>query len=124
MATRSTITVKMKTGVIKSVYCGFDGYHSGVGKTLFENYSSQEKAEELVLLGALSDIGENIDSCVAYARDYGEPLVISTIARCPLEKGLDPYFQAYNYYWNGEEWYCSSGYSNNFKKLSEIFDPL
>ena len=121
MATRSTISVKMKTGEIKSVYCHFDGYHAGVGKTLFENYTSQEKAESLVLLGGLSSLGEDIDSCVAYARDRGESLIISSLGSSPLENGLGHLWQEYNYYWDGNEWHCSSGYSNNFKKLSELF---
>jgi len=124
MATRSTISVKMKTGEIKSVYCHFDGYHAGVGKTLFENYQSQEKVESLVLLGALSSLGENIDSCVAYDRDRGEPFQIGTIWGCPLVKGIGPYYQEYNYYWDGNEWHCSAGCSNNFKKLSELFESL
>ena len=38
MATRSAIGIS-HGGVIKSVYCHWDGYLAGVGRTLLESYS-------------------------------------------------------------------------------------
>lgn len=44
MATHSSITVKTSNGKFKTVYCHFDGYPEGVGKTLALHYNSQEKS--------------------------------------------------------------------------------
>lgn len=79
----------METGKVRSVYCHFDGYPEGVGKTLVEHYQDREKVEKLIGLGALSVLGETIGrkvkfdgfkdtgrQCLAYHRDRGEPLDI------------------------------------------------
>jgi hypothetical protein len=58
MATRSLIGV-MHGDKCKAVYCHFDGYLEGVGKTLLENYDSA-KANHLVSLGDISVLAENI----------------------------------------------------------------
>ena len=58
MSTNSAIGVVVN-GKIKSVYCHWDGYVDGVGKTLVENYD-QAKTEQLVSLGAISSLGSEI----------------------------------------------------------------
>jgi hypothetical protein len=73
MSTRSRIAIENQDGTVTSVYCHFDGYVKGVGKTLFENYN-REKTEQLVALGDLSQLYESTESSVAYARDRGEDL--------------------------------------------------
>ena len=85
MATRSLIGV-MHGDKCKAVYCHFDGYLAGVGKTLLENYDSA-KANYLVALGDVSVLAENIEIpegvehsfdkraeniTVFYGRDRGE----------------------------------------------------
>ena len=42
------------------IYCHFDGYPSGVGKELKENFNTYEKALNLILLGSCSSIITNI----------------------------------------------------------------
>jgi hypothetical protein len=91
MATRSRIAIETTgvagTKVIKSIYCHFDGYPSGVGKTLMENYQDREKVEALISLGDISFLMEEITPTgphsfnypqkgvtVAYHRDRGEKL--------------------------------------------------
>jgi hypothetical protein len=73
MATRSRIAIENQDGTVNSVYCHFDGYISGVGKTLFEHYD-QEKLEKLLELGDISSLGESTIDTVAYCRDRGEDL--------------------------------------------------
>jgi hypothetical protein len=73
MATRSRIAIENQDGTVTSVYCHFDGYVKGVGKTLFENYN-REKTEQLVALGNISELKETIEDTIAYARDRGEDL--------------------------------------------------
>jgi hypothetical protein len=60
MATRSDIIVKRTDGQWARIYCHWDGYPEGVGKTLFEHYKTQEKCEALIALGDLSSLGEEI----------------------------------------------------------------
>jgi hypothetical protein len=73
MATRSRIAIENQDGTVTSVYCHFDGYVKGVGKTLFENYN-RETTEQLVALGDLSQLNESTENTIAYARDRGEDL--------------------------------------------------
>lgn len=58
MATRSTIAVELDDGVIKQVYCHWDGYLTNNGRILLENYTDPIVAEELVTLGSISSLRE------------------------------------------------------------------
>ena len=73
MSTRSRIAIENQDGTVTSVYCHFDGYVKGVGKTLFENYN-RETTEQLVALGDLSQLNESTETTIAYCRDRGEDL--------------------------------------------------
>ena len=73
MATRSRIAIENQDGTVKSIYCHFDGYLSGVGKTLFNHYD-KEKLEKLIELGDISVLKESTENTVAYHRDRGEDL--------------------------------------------------
>jgi hypothetical protein len=65
MATRSKIAIENQDGTVTAIYCHWDGYVDGVGKTLFENYD-REKLEQLIELGDISSLGETLDETVAY----------------------------------------------------------
>lgn len=85
MSTRSTIAMKQGDKVT-AIYCHFDGYRAGVGATLEQHYQDADKVRELMNLGNLSalsqEIGEahdfnSVDDrhenwCLAYGRDRGE----------------------------------------------------
>jgi hypothetical protein len=73
MATRSRIAIEKENGSVKSIYCHFDGYLSGVGKTLFNHYD-KEKLEKLIELGDISILVTSPENTVAYHRDRGEDL--------------------------------------------------
>ena len=73
MSTRSRIAIETESGTVKSIYCHFDGYVSGVGETLYNHYDKEE-LEELIELGDISSLGESIENTVAYHRDRGEDL--------------------------------------------------
>ena len=60
MATRSTIARVFKNGTVKQVYCHFDGYLDGVGKTLKENYTDPKQLNKLLKLGDLSTLGPEL----------------------------------------------------------------
>ena len=67
MGTRSNIIVHGADGLWRSIYCHFDGYLSGNGLCLYENYNSQEAADALVRLGDISSLGVDLNSTDAYS---------------------------------------------------------
>ena len=77
MATRSRIAIENQDGTVTSIYCHFDGYLEGVGKTLFEHYD-REKTEKLMELGDISVLGESTLDTIAYHRDRNEDLNFKT----------------------------------------------
>lgn len=60
MATRSAIAVKNLDGTVTSVYCHSDGYPSHNGALLLNHYNDLEKAQNIVALGGVSFLDENI----------------------------------------------------------------
>lgn len=126
MSTRSNIGVEIN-GVVKAVYCHFDGYLSGVGETLVKNYPTRELAEQVVNLGHLSSLYANsgtppeghsyenkfIGYTVAYHRDRGEPLGCNSYVTRQqyLEDTRDDVFIEYTYLWDDEHgWMVFSKY--------------
>ncbi len=83
MATRSTIAIEHENGTVEQVYCHFDGYLSHNGKILHEHYTDRSKVEQLVALGDMSILGNEIGEkqdfdnpvngwTLYYGRDRGE----------------------------------------------------
>jgi len=84
MATRSYIgKMDPQTKVITYIYCHYDGYLSHTGKMLVEHYNDESKVDELLKLGDLSFLDEQIGEkhdfkkptpgwTIAYSRDRGE----------------------------------------------------
>jgi hypothetical protein len=121
MATRSTIAYKTERGVT-AVYCHWDGYPAGVGKTLQEHYQAAYKIGKLIAHGDISSLGAEIGKkhsfdardgedtwTTFYTRDRGEDTPckeFETIAEWMehYESGWVEYF----YLWNGKEWLVNS----------------
>jgi hypothetical protein len=84
MSTRSTIAIKHEDGTINAIYCHFDGYFEGVGATLNAHYRNADKVKQLIALGNISALNEEIGLkqdfnkptedtwTLAYGRDRGE----------------------------------------------------
>lgn len=82
MATRSTIAKLNPDGTLTSIYCHWDGYPDGVGATLKEHYTDPTKIDQLLALGDISSLREDIgeqhhfdssaDVTTFYGRDRGE----------------------------------------------------
>jgi len=70
MSTRSRIGILETDGKIKSIYCHSDGYPSWNGRILLENYVNLDKIRELLSLGDLGTLGEEIGEKHQY--DYKE----------------------------------------------------
>lgn len=76
MATTSTIAVQHADGSVSQIYCHFDGYLSGVGKTLLAHYNTLEQAEALVAMGGASCIRETLETSEFYHRNRQEELTV------------------------------------------------
>jgi hypothetical protein len=72
MATRSHIGILNEDKIVFFVYCHFDGYPSGVGKTLKENYDLPEDVFNLLSFGDISVLKDTIEDSVFYKRDRNE----------------------------------------------------
>ncbi len=75
MSTRSNIAIQLpedKDGnkKIKVIYVHSDGYPYGVGKCLIDHYNTRGLAEELFKYGDASYLGDTLDECSFYSRDW------------------------------------------------------
>ena len=125
MGTRSTITARLRDGSYRAVYCHWDGYveEPGVGWMLQQHYNSQELAEQVTSLGALSSLGDSWappprdkgrtptpKHTGAYHHDHQEPWdankpgLGATYEAAVAQVGA----QEYNYLWNGSAWQLMS----------------
>lgn len=113
MATRSNIGLRVERGYLY-IYCHWDGSPEDVGKTLLQNYSTNDKVYELIGLGDISSLGDTIQTTVAYGRDRGEE---RTEARYAMEreKVLE---QEWAYVWEDNGWWVRSA-DNNWQGLRQ-----
>ena len=75
MSTRSNIAIELpedKDGnkKVKVIYVHSDGYPYGVGKCLVDHYNKRDVAELLFNYGDASYLGDTIDECSFYSRDW------------------------------------------------------
>ena len=71
MSTRSNIAIEdPKTKKVKVIYVHSDGYPYGVGKCLVDHYNRRELAELLFEHGDASYLGDTLDECSFYGRDW------------------------------------------------------
>jgi hypothetical protein len=80
MATRSRIGIVNEDGTVSSIYCHWDGYPRGAGKTLVENYTNRDKVKELISLGSISSLCERV-SPNDPLKDYEESKAKSILER-------------------------------------------
>jgi len=128
MATRSTISIKTTKNGGKTIYCHWDGYPANNGKILKTAYNTKEKVMELIALGNLSILNENIgekigfdgfDSrktpqCLAYGRDREEKG-----QKARTFKGLPTEKQQWNYLFDNGKWFVAEDDSNKFVPLTD-----
>lgn len=110
MGTSANINVKVGDKY-HSTRVNYDGYPEGVGKTLYEYYSTQELAERLVSFGELSSLDKSCEQplghtydtpvngySIYYGRDRGETGTEFNVTDEPVDN------QGICYVWNGTEW--------------------
>ena len=62
MSTNSVVAYMRKDGSIVSSYVHYDGYETGVGMTLLENYSTDERAFAVSTAGYFSSLSEDMEA--------------------------------------------------------------
>ena len=74
MGTPCAIGMKMADGSVKAIRYNYDGYVAGAGVILGGWYKDAAKVADLLALGELSQLSEELASCIAYHRDCHEPM--------------------------------------------------
>lgn len=119
MSTRCLIGRKVDNNKVEYIYCHYDGYLEGVGETLKNHYTTEDKIDKLMALGDLSALGEVAESnpdqwnynkvnytlCAAY-KDRGEEDVESKTATEEeyIKELEDNTWIRYLYLWDGKRW--------------------
>ena len=121
MATRSFICKSLPNNTIVGVYCHYDGYPSGVGATLANHYTTDERVTALLSLGSISQLHPRLvpnlgdthtfdnpakNVTIAYHRDRGEAMSTTTfpsldvmVENVAYQLGVE-----FVYIWDSNEW--------------------
>ena len=128
MATRSNIGILREDGTIEAIYSHYDGYPSGVGKTLRDHYTDIDKIEELINLGNVSSLEKNITKpeghsfsnridgfTTFYGRDRGDKEQEARI----YDKLIQLQANDYTYIWDDEKgkWFFTDNYEDKSKRI-------
>lgn len=92
MSTNALIGITNDDGTIDMIYNHWDGYPEGVGKILIDCYNTKEKLRELINLGNISSLDEDIDHTTFYHRDRDEDFEENKPIHCQkVKEVLDMY---------------------------------
>ena len=126
MSTRSNIAIEdPKTKKVKVIYVHSDGYPYGVGKCLVDHYNMYDLAKELFNHGDASYLGDTIDECSFYGRDWNRK-------EEPARTFRDEWMYMYNmrgdchieyiYIFKDNQWNVSTSQYINEKNLKNSYD--
>ena len=122
MATRSAIGMRTYDGKIKAVYCHWDGYLEGVGKTLLNSYKDPFKVNQLLDKGNVSSLESTIKATKFYAstEDYDDnaPVVFNTAQE------MIEYFDSCEYFYIFEDYYWTISTGNIFANLANVMKEI
>ena len=135
MSTRSTIAILNKDGTVESHYCHSDGYLSYNGEILYTHYRDLNKIKELINLGSMSSLDEDVSPpkgvahsfdkrcpgvCTFYGRDRGEENIESTKYDSINDYLSHGDFQEYDYIYNEKkkQWYLIDVSNQKLKTLA------
>ena len=135
MSTRSNIAIEdPKTKKVKVIYVHSDGYPYGVGKCLVDHYNTRGLAEELFKYGDASYLGDTLDECSFYSRDWDRK---EDPARTHRDEWMFMFnmrgdvFIEYIYLFKDDQWHVSTskyvkttnGYDSNVSYYTK-FEPV
>ena len=126
MSTRSNIAIEdPKTKKVKVIYVHSDGYPYGVGKCLVDNYNNRQLAALLFKQGDASYLGDTIDECSFYARDWDREIDPARTYRDEwiFMKGMEhDVFIEYIYIFKDNRWHVSTSKYVPEEKLKNSYD--
>ena len=112
MSTRSNIAIEdPKTKKVKVIYVHSDGYPYGVGKCLVDNYQHRHLAKELFYYGDASYLGDTINDCSFYSRDWKraeDPARTFRDAGMYMDSMKGDVFIEYIYIYKDNRWHVST----------------
>lgn len=131
---RNNCTIAIKTSAnVMSISCKLGGHPCEVGKILLETYNTTEKIYDLMRLGDLFYLGNNLnpnpnkphtieneqpDTTIAYGRDLGQDNCNILIYQ--NQKELMEYrYNDYNYIYKNNKWYYNSYLNPTWKELTK-----
>ena len=108
--------------VVMRIYHHFDGYPKGLGKTLYEEFDTYEKAINLISFGDASSI---ISDLAVFYNSWrtGEDWIYTKPKQFNSEKSFEEKSaESYIYLFKDGQWYVKQCYAinNEWKLLSEI----
>lgn len=115
MATRSLIAIENSNKSINIIYCHWDGYLNGVGKTLLSFYNDKKKVEKLIKLGNISSLEKTLSNIKTYNEEGSKVDNEAAYKKYYREQGTD-----YAYLFKNNKWYVSSHPSNPFELLESL----
>ena len=135
MSTRSNIAIEdPKTKKVKVIYVHSDGYPYGVGKCLVDHYNKYDLAKELFKHGDASYLGDTLDECSFYGRDWDrkeDPAREHRDEWMFMDAMKGDIFIEYIYIFKDNRWHVSSskyvktknGYDSNVSYYTK-FEPV
>jgi len=123
MSTRSNIAIELpadKDGnkKVKVIYVHSDGYPYGVGKCLVDHYNKRDVAELLFNHGDASYLGDTIDECSFYGRDWErkeEPAKVYRDEWMYMASMRGDIHIEYIYLFKDNRWHVSTGKTTTMK---------
>ena len=130
MSTRSNIAIELpqdKDGnkKVKVIYVHSDGYPYGVGKCLVDNYNKRELAELLFNYGDASYLGDTIDECSFYGRDWDrkeDPAQVHRNEWLYMYNMRGEHMIEYIYIFKDNQWHVSTSKYVPEEKLKNSYD--
>ena len=135
MSTRSNIAIEdPKTKKVKVIYVHSDGYPYGVGKCLVDHYNKRDVAKLLFEHGDASYLGDTIDECSFYSRDWDRKEEKARTFRDEwmfMQSMRGDIFIEYIYLYKDNRWHVSTskyvktknGYDSNISYYTK-FEPV
>jgi len=126
MSTRSNIAIEdPKTKKVKVIYVHSDGYPYGVGKCLIDHYNKRDVAELLFNHGDASYLGDTIDECSFYGRDWDrkeDPAKTYRDEWMYMQSMRGDIHIEYIYLFKDNRWHVSTQHYMDEKKLKNSYE--
>ena len=125
MSTRSNIAIELPNKKVKVIYVHSDGYPYGVGKCLVDHYNKRDLAQLLFNHGDASYLGDTLDECSFYGRDWDrkeDPAKTYRDEWMYMQSMRGDIHIEYIYLFKDNRWHVSTQHYMDEKKLKNSYD--